>query len=451
MFTRSMARLSGLAGRFEPLRRSTVHAMSLTVIGDHEARTVQQLERCVRAEDGAAGVLCADGHVGYSQPVGGAVAYRSHISVSGVGYDIGCGNKAVRTVLRHEDVAADLPRIMDTIVERISFGVGRHNDEPVDHPVLDAIRSADVAPQRALLDLAAKQLGTVGAGNHYVDLFADEEGVVWIGVHFGSRGFGHKTATTYLQLAGEPGGGMDAAPTLLRTDSELGQEYVAAMNLAGDYAYAGRDVVVDRVLEILGTAATFSVHNNHNFASKETHGGDEWWVVRKGCTPAFPGQQGFVGSTMGETSVILEGADTPAARAAFFSTVHGAGRRLSRTQAAGKMGVVFECSVRDCEFSMTRGEHRAAKRPHCPLHPGAKLLKRRRRVKPGLIDYDQVRADLRGRGIELRGGAADEAPDAYKRLDQVLAEHGDSIRVLHRLTPIGVAMAGPDIHDPYKD
>ena len=86
---------------------------------------MRQLERCVVAEEGAAGVLCADGHVGYSQPVGGAVAYRRHISVSGVGYDIGCGNKAVRTGLRRDDVAGDLPRVMDEIVARISFGVGR--------------------------------------------------------------------------------------------------------------------------------------------------------------------------------------------------------------------------------------------------------------------------------------------------------------------------------------
>jgi tRNA-splicing ligase RtcB len=383
--------------------------MSVIVIGNHEERTIAQLERCVQAEDGAVGVLCADGHVGYSQPVGGAVAYRNHISVSGVGYDIGCGNKAVRTDLMHTDVAADLPRIMDAIVARISFGVGRHSRHPVDHPVLDAIRRADAPPQRALADLAAAQLGTVGAGNHYVDLFADEEGVVWVGVHFGSRGFGHRTATAYLERAGERRGGMDAPPTLLAADSALGQEYIAAMELAGAYAYAGRDVVVDRVLDVLGATETASVHNHHNFAWRETHDGEEWWVVRKGCTPAFPGQQGFVGSTMGETSVILEGADTPAARAAFYSTVHGAGRRMSRTQAKGKKG------------------------------------------RPGLIDYDRVRADLRARGIELRGGAADEAPDAYKRLDAVLAEHGDSIRVLHRLTPIGVAMAGPGIADPYRD
>ena len=177
---------------------------------------------------------------------------------------------------------------------------------------------------------------------------------MWVGVHFGSRGFGHKTATRYLELAGEPKGGMDAPPALLRVDSELGQEYIAAMQLACDYAYAGRDVVVDRVLDILGASPTHSVHNNHNFASRETHDGEDWWVVRKGCTPAFPGQEGFVGSTMGEQSVILEGADTPEARAAFFSTVHGAGRRLSRTQAAGKMGVAYECSVRDCDFFVTR-------------------------------------------------------------------------------------------------
>ena len=275
---------------------------------------------------------------------------------------------------------------MDAIVDRISFGVGRRNDEPVDHPVLDAIRTAAAPPQRELYDLAAKQLGTVGAGNHYVDLFADEEGWVWVGVHFGSRGFGHKTATTYLAVAGERGGGMDAPPALLRLDSEAGQEYVAAMSLACDYAYAGRDVVVDRVLEILGASPTHSVHNNHNFASRETHGGEDWWVVRKGCTPAFPGQEGFVGSTMGETSVILEGADTPQARAAFFSTVHGAGRRLSRTQAAGKMGVAFECSVRDCELlgparPQARALPAASGRPHAqapaPDQAGADRLRRR--------------------------------------------------------------------------
>jgi tRNA-splicing ligase RtcB len=232
---------------------------------------------------------------------------------------------------------------MDEIHARISFGMGRKNNEPVDHAVLDEIKAADFAPQRQLHDLAAKQLGTVGAGNHYVDLFSDEQGRVWIGVHFGSRGFGHKTASGFLSLAAggrfdERGheGEMEAAPDLLSVQSDLGQAYITAMTLAGRYAYAGRDVVVTKVLEVLGAEAVEEVHNHHNFAWIEEHDGEVWWVVRKGATPAFPGQRGFVGATMGEPSVILEGVESPASASALYSTVHGAGRAMSRTAAAGR-------------------------------------------------------------------------------------------------------------------
>src|SRR3954465_4870897 len=210
--------------------------MGIRIYGSHDANTVAQLENCVAAEPGAEGVLCADGHVGYSMPIGGVVAYRDHLSPSGVGFDIPCGNKAVRTALTYEEVAPDLPRIMDEVFSRISFGVGRNNGRAGDHPVIDEIRDAAFAPQRQLRDLAAKQLGTVGAGNHYVDLFADEQDRVWIGVHFGSRGFGHKTASGFLALAqGLPfdargsEGEMDSPPVLLHADSELGAGYAEAM------------------------------------------------------------------------------------------------------------------------------------------------------------------------------------------------------------------------------
>ncbi|HWH94136.1 MAG TPA: RtcB family protein [Baekduia sp.] len=440
----------------------------IAIRGAVDARAVQQLKRCAAAGDATAGVLCADAHVGYSQPIGGAIAYPEHISPSGVGYDIGCGNKAVRTDLRVEDVRGDLSRIMDTIFERISFGVGRRNDEPVDHPVLEQIAHADFAPQRQLADMARAQLGTVGAGNHYVDLFAGDDGLVWIGVHFGSRGFGHKTASGFLALAAGkrfeergPDGEMDAPPTLLAVASELGQAYISAMQLAGAYAYAGRDVVVDRVLEILGAAATHEVHNHHNFAWRERHFGTDVWVVRKGCTPAFPGQEGFVGATMGEPSVILRGTDDPAGAELLHSTVHGAGRVMSRTQAAGRMGTRMECAERDCAFWVSPAELRHersraglpddARFTLCRAHPEARMVKRRGRVKAGRVDFDAVLERLRGAGVELRGGAADEAPEAYKRLDAVLAAHGDTIEVLHTLTPIGVAMAAADTFDPYKD
>lgn len=388
--------------------------MAPRIFGDHDERTLRQLEQCIGVEPGARGVLCADGHLGYSMPIGGVVAYREHVSPSGVGFDIGCGNKAVRTDLRFDDVAGDLPRIMDAVFERISFGVGRRDGRAGDHPVIEEIRHADFEPQRALAATAAAQLGTVGAGNHYVDLFRDEADRVWIGVHFGSRGFGHKTASAFLTLAGASSGDMMSPPAVFPLHSETGQSYLAAMELAGRYAYAGRDVVVDEVLSILGASADLEIHNNHNLGWFEEHGGERFWVVRKGATPAFPGQLGFVGATMGEPAVILEGVDSEVSRAALYSTVHGAGRAMSRTQAAGRR-------------------------------------RKGRVVKPGLIDFGAVRAELAELGVELRGGAADEAPGAYKRLSDVLAHHAGTVRVVHQLRPIGVAMAPAETHDPFRD
>ena len=142
----------------------------------------------------------------------------------------------------------------------------------------------------------------------------DERGRVWVGVHFGSRGFGHRTASGFLALAqGLPfdghasEGDMDSPPVLIEVGSELGDAYVSAMELAGEYAYAGRDVVVGKVLEILSARSVHEVHNHHNFAWRESHFGRTYWVIRKGCTPARPGQEGFVGGSMGDESVILEG------------------------------------------------------------------------------------------------------------------------------------------------
>jgi tRNA-splicing ligase RtcB len=150
-----------------------------------------------------------------------------------------------------------------------------------------------------------------------------------VGVHFGSRGFGHKTASGFLALAqGLPFDGraqegeMDSPPVLFEVGSELGESYVAAMELAGEYAYAGRDIVVDKVLEILGAESVHEVHNHHNFAWREEHFGRTCWVIRKGCTPARPGQEGFVGGSMGDESVILEGVESIENEEALYSTVH---------------------------------------------------------------------------------------------------------------------------------
>lgn len=432
--------------------------MHVKTFGPVDQRSLQQLERCMKAGDAAYGVLCADHHPGYSQPIGGAIAYEGQVSPSGVGYDIGCGNKAVCTELTRADLdqLGGVEAIMREITRRISFGMGVPARERVDHPVLDRIRHAEFAPQRKLAGVAESQLGTVGSGNHYVNLMEDEQGHVWVGVHFGSRGFGHKTASGFLALAqGKPfdtrsnGAEMDSPPVLLELGTELGDSYIAAMQLAGEYAYAGRDVVVAKVLDILSAQPVHEVHNHHNFAWREQHHGRSYWVIRKGCTPARPGQEGFVGGSMGDGSVILEGVQSDEATQSLFSTVHGAGRVMSRTQAAGRVRrrKRWACSHRDCTRLFESPNTR------CPEHPGSRMMKTwvAEQVKPGLVDWPAVQARLRSRGIVLIGGGADEAPEVYRRLPEVLEAHAGSIRVKHTLRPLGVAMAGRDVYDPYKD
>jgi tRNA-splicing ligase RtcB len=432
---------------------------TIKTFGTVDVRSLEQLKRCMEAGDAEFGVLCADHHPGYSQPIGGAVAYEGYVSPSGVGYDIGCGNKAVQTELTRADLdeLGGVEAVMHEITRRVSFGMGVPAVERVDHPVLEKIRGADFAPQRQLASLAEKQLGTVGSGNHYVNVMEDEDGRIWVGVHFGSRGFGHKTASGFLALAQGLAfdakaheGEMDSPPVLFEVGSELGESYVAAMQLAGDYAYAGRDVVVEKVLGILGGEAVYEVHNHHNFAWREEHYGREYWVIRKGCTPARPTQEGFVGGSMGDESVILEGLASTDADESLHSTVHGAGRVMSRSQAAGRMRrrKRWACTDRDCERTFESNS-----KGQCPSHPDARVRKVwvEEQIRPGLVDWPAVQDRLRKQGIVLVGGGADEAPEVYKRLPEVLAAHGDTIRVKHTLRPLGVAMAGRDVVDPYKD
>jgi tRNA-splicing ligase RtcB (3'-phosphate/5'-hydroxy nucleic acid ligase) len=441
---------------------------TIKTFGSVDERSLKQLERCMSAGDAEFGVLCADHHVGYSQPIGGGIAYEGYVSPSGVGYDIGCGNKAARTDLTRADldVLGGVEPIMREIVSRISFGMGVPAQERVDHPVLEKILKAEFHPQRKLVQLAQSQLGTVGSGNHYVNLMEDEDGWVWVGVHFGSRGFGHKTASGFLALAEGKRfderaveGEMDSPPVLLEVGSELGDAYVSAMELAGEYAYAGRDVVVDKVLEILGAHAVHEVHNHHNFAWREEHFGRTYWVIRKGCTPARPGQEGFVGGSMGDESVVLEGVESDANEQALFSTVHGAGRVMSRSRAAGRIRrrKRWACRNRDCDrvfdIDGISSKYGAPKKGVCPDHPdaGVKKVWIEEQLKPGVVDWPAVQARLREQGVALIGGGADEAPEVYKRLPDVLAAHGETIRVKHTLRPLGVAMAGRDVYDPYKD
>jgi tRNA-splicing ligase RtcB (3'-phosphate/5'-hydroxy nucleic acid ligase) len=374
----------------------------LTVFGQHDEATVAQMRNCMSVGDVVAGVICADGHLGYAQPVGGVIAYEKQISISGVGFDIGCGNMAVQLDVQFATIADRVGPIIRDVAKTISFGIGRRNEERVEHALFDDADAWRESDMQAYRQKAVTQLGTVGSGNHYVDLMRDEDDFVWIGVHFGSRGFGHTSATRYLKAAGGKDG-MNVPPAVIDEDSEIGSRYIAAMQLAGRYAHAGREWVVERVRTIIGGAVTDTVHNHHNYAWRETHGGRDLWVVRKGATPAFPGQRGFVGGSMGDDAVIIEGIDSPEARASLYSTIHGAGRLFGRKEAKRRFG---------------RAE---------------------------------MDAWLHSRGVTLIGADLDESSMAYRRLPEVLAHHAGSVKVLHTLRPFAVAMAGAGEFDPFKD
>ena len=401
---------------------------NFVVFGEHEPKTIRQLEDVASRAQRAA--LMADGHLGYVMPIGGVAAYKEQVSVVGVGFDIACGNAAIRTDLKYTPALAEqLPVIADEIWDVISFGMGRKNranDAPVDH-ALFASPSWDALPSHARDGLRSKaraQLGTVGGGNHYVDVFADENGDIWVSVHFGSRGFGHTVASGFLALGqgAKWGTRVPERELLLDLDKPIGQDYWALMTLAGEYAYAGREWVARKVVSILSGDEVELVHNHHNFAWREDHEGDTVIVVRKGATPAFPGQKGFIGGSMGDDAVIARGTAggderlEALQREALYSTVHGAGRVMSRTEAAGK---------RNWRSGKT--------------------------LKPGRVSPQMMQEWVREKGVILRGGGLDESPHAYRRLPTVLEAQKGTIEILHTLRPLIVVMAGDDVFDPYKD
>ena len=408
----------------------------MKIFGNHDPATLAQLEDVrSRATDAA---LMADGHVGYVMPIGGVASYREQVSVVGVGFDIACGNAAIRTdlILPHlgdtdREINRTLSGLADEIAGSVSFGIGRKNqadDAPVDHPLFED-PAWDAVPhkhRRALRDKARAQLGTVGSGNHYVDVFVDENDAIWVGVHFGSRGFGHTVASSFLAIGqGKEWG--ERAPereVLLDLGAPTGHDYWHLMNLAGRYAYAGREWVARKVVELLGASELDLVHNHHNFAWREAHGGEEVIVVRKGATPAFPDQRGFIGGSMGDDAVIVRGVSPNAAtagvaeaqRAALYSTVHGAGRVMSRTQAAGKR-------------NRKTGEV----------------------LTPGRVSREMMQEWVKSKRVILRGGGLDESPHVYRRLPDVLAAQEGTVEVVHTLRPLIVVMAGENEFDPYKD
>lgn len=429
------------------------------IFGTHDANTLKQFATIQKQS--VASALMADGHMGYVMPVGAVAAYDNQVSVVGVGFDIACGNCAIKTDIKLADISTNrltsdillanphkatsdplLNTFADKIQKSISFGVGRTNlanDAPTDAPLfLDEAwyHIPNTGHFRdELREKARKQLGTVGSGNHYVDVFVDKaDNHIWVGVHFGSRGLGHTIASNFLAIGqgGMWGDKGKEVETLLDLHSPIGQEYWALMELAGRYAYVGREWVARKVVSILGGKELDLVHNHHNFAWKETHvvngKKQQLVVIRKGATPAFPGQRGFIGGSMGDDAVIITGSSNSSnmfQQTALYSTVHGAGRVMSRTEAAGKRNFRTGQLLKDKVTGKV--------------------------INSGKVSPAMMSSWIKNFGTVLRGGGLDESPHVYRRLSDVLSAQQETITVTNVLRPVIVVMAGANEFDPYKD
>ena len=367
--------------------------------------TLEQMRDAMRLPVAVAGFLAPDAHVGYGLPIGGVWATAGAVSPYAVGVDIGCRMQV--TVFDADPDAVDLERVREAILRHTVFGAGgafprgdRNHDPVLDSPEWREHPFLRRNPR--LLDTAAAQLGTSGGGNHFVNagvvVYPDGTRRLGIMSHSGSRGLGAQVAGHYSRLAQQLRPGLDRRVRHLAwfdLDSEEGQEYWRAMQLAGRYAAANHDAIHRRITAHLGLPVADTVSNFHNFAWLEdvvTPTGETVRAVvhRKGATPAGPGARGVIPRSMGTPATLVEGKGDPES---LRSASHGSGRVMSRGQA-----------------------------------------------KRALAGRD-LRAEMRERGIELIGGTLDEAPDVYKPIDEIMRHQEHLVEEVAEFRPRLVRMA----------
>lgn len=345
----------------------------------------------------------ADAHVGAGSTIGSVFATEGAIVPSAIGYDIGCGMVAVET-----DLTADLlPDTLDGILSRIEAvvpaGVGQGHDEADWQPLVDAGLCAngkmpiDITLDLKLTAKTRQQFGTLGSGNHFIEITLDERDVVWVVLHSGSRGVGKTLAEIHINGAKKLMEQYfinleDAALAYLVEGSTEFHSYIYDMLWCQDYALANRDHMMNRVLDELwrsiGTGKEVSrVRCHHNFTTKENHHGRNVWVTRKGAIRAREGDLGIIPGSMGTKSYIVRGLGNPAS---YDSCSHGAGRRLSRGQARRQLTVE---SLRE-------------------------------QMGDRAWNADRAEALL------------DEHPDSYKDVDQVMRDQADLVEPIHELRAI---------------
>ena len=375
-----------------------------------EPGATAQMEGAMRLPVSVGGALMPDAHLGYGLPVGGVLATEGVVIPWAVGVDIAC-----RMRLSVYDVAPDLIEdrredLTEMLLRNTNFGAGSKYKEGrrPEHEVLDDPAWEATAFLRSLKDTGRAQLGTSGSGNHFVewgvfealDAAEGEDGKAFVPgqkrlallSHSGSRGVGFKIANRYSKRAKERHPELDkpvADLAWLDLQDEEGEEYWISMQLAGRFASANHAVIHDKVSRALGEEVLTKVENHHNFAWSERVGGSEAVVHRKGATPAGRGGMGVIPGSMGDPGYVVRGRGD---ERSINSAAHGAGRRMSRTQA-------FKT-----------------------------------------LSEERWREYLSERGITLVGGSLDEAPMAYKDVEAVVSLQGDLVDLVGRFTPKIVRM-----------
>jgi RNA-splicing ligase RtcB len=375
---------------------TTINDKLLSWARDVDPETIRQAEKTARLPIIEGHVaLMADAHVGIGATVGSVIATKGAVIPAAVGVDIGCGMVAAELDVTEDQLPDTLEPLLGRIERAIPAGVGQGHDlvsNPA-HRWLEAHRPPTaLSADRALK--VARQFGTLGSGNHFVELCVDERARVWLVLHSGSRGIGNQLARGHIATARHLAQSLELRledPDLayfLEGSAEF-QAYIADMVWAQDYARANRDQMMDKarreVFAFLGFGReTTRINCHHNFSRREVHNGQELWITRKGAIRADTGDLGVIPGSMGTSTFIVAGKGNPAS---WLSCSHGAGRRHSRAQAKK------------------------------------------------LFTTSDLAAQMAGK-VWLAHRAAslvDEIPSAYKDIDEVMADQSNLVEIRHTL------------------
>lgn len=363
------------------------------IYADHvEAEVMEQFNSAMEEPSVIKGALMPDAHIGYSLPIGGVLATKNFVYPSWVGYDIGCGVCALKTSFDKKEITTLATEIEKEIYRTIAVGLGRdYRDQKYDWNYKHISRTKVVSD---LLEKGVlKQLGTLGSGNHFIEIDYDPDSNIWIVVHSGSRGFGHSVASHYMALAA-PGNKPREGHYGFKADSKDGRNYIKDMNFVLNFAFENRKNMLSELINIIeritgkkDTVARNKIKSGEFINSKHNHAElkNNLWIHRKGATQAEKGVMVVIPGNMKDGSFIAEGKGSPEG---LYSSAHGAGRAYSRKKSKRELSL------------------------------------------------DEFKKSMKGITARVTKKTIDESPMAYKDIFEVMEMQKDLIEINMQLKPI---------------